>query len=634
MTSRPRRVVPALCAATAVVLAAAAPAGAAAAIEVGEVSVDASLRSVDLRVTGAGLPDGEGLDPAAVTVSVDGRTLPTTAVVAEQTAAVTAPMVLLVVDTSGSMLGTPMSEAKAAISAFASQAAPQVAIGLMTFSTSPTLVVPPTIDRSRLLGAVTAMQAQGETALYDATIAGAHALGTDGDRRLVILSDGGDTRSRTALDQVLAEVSRSGVSAEAIGFRTDESVSGTLEKIAAAGRGRVHAALTAAELSAALAATSRPLVQALTLHVLVPEDVRGERMLEVVVGSTSGALRATAEVPLGADATATPKAHGWWGSRDALLAGLAAIAGALLLGTAALLGSGRDRRKVHAVLDRYTTAPAPAKHDLKTTSSLTRTALDIADKVATSRNLQDRLTAKLERAAVALSPAEWLLMQAGVAFMVALLLVLLGWNLLVALLVGALVGWFVPRTYLGRKGARRQKAFEERLPDALQMVAGSLSAGYSLAQALDGVVREGTEPLATEFGRALAESRLGVPIETTLQGVAERMGSRDFGWVVMSIRVQREVGGNLAGILTTVTATMRERAGLKRHVKALSAEGRLSAYILLGMPLVLAIYLLALRGEYIQPLYTTFLGIVLIVVAGVLMAVGSFVMSRMVKVEA
>jgi tight adherence protein B len=213
------------------------------------------------------------------------------------------------------------------------------------------------------------------------------------------------------------------------------------------------------------------------------------------------------------------------------------------------------------------------------------------------------------------------------------LLVVLGSHLVMGALLGALLGNVVPSMYLKFRGGRRQKAFDEKLPDALQMTAASLSAGYSLAQALDGLVREGSEPMATEIGRALAESRLGVPIESTLDGVAERMDSRDFGWVVMAIRVQREVGGNLAGVLTTVSATMRERAMLRRHVRGLSAEGKLSAYILIGLPVFLAVYMLTLRPEYIRPLYTTGIGIAMIAAALLLLAIGSFWMSRMVKVE-
>ncbi len=240
---------------------------------------------------------------------------------------------------------------------------------------------------------------------------------------------------------------------------------------------------------------------------------------------------------------------------------------------------------------------------------------------------------RLARAAVSFTPAEWLLLQAGAAVGLTLVLVLLGWNLLLAALLGAASGVVGPSLYLSVRGRRRRNAFEDRLPDALQMTAGSLSAGYSLAQALDGLVREGTEPMATEIGKALAESRLGVPVESTLQNVADRMGSKDFGWVVMAIRVQREVGGNLGGVLTTVSATMRERAMLKRHVRGLSAEGRLSAYILVALPLLIGGYMLSFRRDYIEPLYTTGVGLLMLTAAVFLLSLGSFAMNRMVKVE-
>lgn len=595
--------------------------------------VEASLSSLELMVTAEGLAADVGLDPSSVEVIVAGRALPTTATVADTSSSVSAPRVLLVVDTSGSMVGAPMAEAKSAITALASTLAPEVELGLMTFATAPRLVLEPTRDRTRLLGAVTAMQAQGNTALYDATLAAANALGGSGDRRLIVLSDGGDTASTSSVDDATQAVTRTGVSVDTIGFRTDEAVEGVLQQLTTAGRGTVHPAQNAAELANALTTTTTPLARALSLTVLLPEDVRGASELHVRVASPQGELVSSTTVQLGTASSAAAVDSSWWSTQQALLVGAASIGLSLLLGALALSGPGRDRRRVHQVLERYTTAPRPQAEDIRTASPVARTALQVAERVASSRDRKDRLAARLERAAVALTPAEWLLLQAGVAVALVLLLVLLGWNVLLAMLVGGVLGVLAPSAYLGRRGGKRQKAFEERLPDALQMVAGSLSAGYSLAQALDGVVREGSQPLATEFGKALAESRLGVPIETTLQGVADRMASRDFGWVVMAIRVQREVGGNLAGILTTVTATMRERAMLKRHVRALSAEGRLSAYILLGLPLFLALYMLTLRREYIEPMYTTGLGVALIVVAVVLMAVGSFAMSRMVKVE-
>jgi tight adherence protein B len=154
-----------------------------------------------------------------------------------------------------------------------------------------------------------------------------------------------------------------------------------------------------------------------------------------------------------------------------------------------------------------------------------------------------------------------------------------------------------------------------------------------MPQAIDTVVREGSPPISTEFNRALVESRLGVPVEDALDGIADRMKSVDFAWVVMAIRIQREVGGNLAEVLTTVAATLRERERLRRQVLVLSAEGRLSAWILAGLPVVFALYLVLVRPDYLEPLITTILGWFLIGVGLILLVVGGLWLRKVVKVE-
>jgi tight adherence protein B len=610
------------------------PAHAAGELVVSDVRVDASVRSLDLRLSAQGLPSGAGLNAPSVTAQADGRTLPAASVVPAAQTEVEPPRVLLLVDTTGSMAGQPMVEAKQAISTFVAQAPVEVPLGVMAYASTARMLVPPTLDRSTVLGAVAGLQAQGQTALYDALGAAVASLGTVGDRRIVLLSDGEDNLSRTPLEAVLAATAASGVTVDAVGFRTGKSVEAVLQRIASSGRGRVHAAASSAELSSALASTVHKRATALDVRLLVPEDLRGVHSLTLTAGTTQGPLSTTVDVQLGEVATAAAPRTGWWGTQDALLVGLAAIAASLALASLVLLGGGRRReRRTQTLLDRYTTQPAKGKADAREASPVARTALELADRLASKRQLQDKIGLRLSRAAVSWTPAEWLLLQFGIACGSVLVLVLLGWNLLVALVAGVAAGGVLPTAYLRFRGGRRLKAFENQLPDALQMSAGSLSAGYSLPQALDGIVREGSEPMATEIGKALAESRLGVPIEQTLDGVAERMDSRDFGWVVMAIRVQREVGGNLGGVLTSVSATMRERAMLRRHVRGLSAEGRLSAYILIALPVLLTTFMVLVRRDYIEPLYTTVLGYLLIGVALVMLSIGSFVMSRLVKVE-
>ena len=204
----------------------------------------------------------------------------------------------------------------------------------------------------------------------------------------------------------------------------------------------------------------------------------------------------------------------------------------------------------------------------------------------TTRTSRPSIATALEAAGLDLRPAEWLLLPRGHRCRSAAC---------VGILIGAgniVLGHPVRGGRAGRpvdlpqdqaqpSGSRRSAT---ALADTLQLMSGSLSAGLSLAQSIDTIVREGAEPIASEFRRVVVETRLGVTLEDSLEGVAERMESRTSSWVVMAIRIQREVGGNLAELLLTVAATLREREYLRRHVRALSAEGRLSCYILGGLP--------------------------------------------------
>ena len=200
---------------------------------------------------------------------------------------------------------------------------------------------------------------------------------------------------------------------------------------------------------------------------------------------------------------------------------------------------------------------------------------------------------------------------------------------IIFLALGAIGPWF----YLGFRRTRRLKKFNAALPDTLQLMSGSLAAGLSLTQSVDTIVREGSEPVASEFKRVLVETRLGVPLEISLEGVAERFESKDFEWVVMAINIQRQVGGNLAELLDTVAATMREREYLRRQVASLSAEGRLSAWVLSVLPPGFLLYLLLAQRDYVMPLFTDVRGLVMLGGATAWLLIGIFWMSKLVKVE-
>jgi Flp pilus assembly protein TadB len=259
-------------------------------------------------------------------------------------------------------------------------------------------------------------------------------------------------------------------------------------------------------------------------------------------------------------------------------------------------------------------------------------ALD-ATKRLMSPEAQQRLAGRLEVAAVARKPAEWVLLGGCVAVVIAAALSVLTGNVIIGVLVGALAGWLSMRTLLSFLIRRRRAAFAEQLPDLLQLIASSLHSGFSLLQALDTVMRETGQPAAGEFARALGESRLGGDLEDCLETIADRMGSEDLRWTVMAIRIQRGIGGNLAEVLTTTVNTIRERGYLRRQVHALTSEGRLSAYILIALPVVVGAFLFITRRAYMRPLYTTHLGEFMLAGAFVLLVLGTLIMRQMIKLE-
>ncbi|GAB7049245.1 type II secretion system F family protein [Catenuloplanes indicus] len=277
-----------------------------------------------------------------------------------------------------------------------------------------------------------------------------------------------------------------------------------------------------------------------------------------------------------------------------------------------------------AVRADRSTAPRPA-------SPFARVAVSAAEQVVRTRGWEERIGHQLDRAGLKLRPSEWLLARIGVALGLAVVLTLLAGPL--GFLLGAFLGVLATELFQRHLANRREERFAAALPDSIQMVIGSLRSGFSLQQALDAMVRESVDPLAGEFSRALAEARLGMELEEALDRVAKRMHNKDLAWTVIAMRVQREVGGNLAEVLSNTITTIRERELLRGHVRALSAEGRLSAWVLLALPIVLGAFMFLSRREYVAPLFTDPRGVLMLIAGVVLVVLGGFWLTRVVKVE-
>ncbi|WP_324650155.1 type II secretion system F family protein [Georgenia sp. H159] len=237
----------------------------------------------------------------------------------------------------------------------------------------------------------------------------------------------------------------------------------------------------------------------------------------------------------------------------------------------------------------------------------------------------------LELAAVRMRPQDVVFLVLVASLVGAAIGMLLGGLLLVVVL--AALPPVVWRIHLGRRISKRQKQFAEQLDDSLQLMASNLRAGHSLPQALASVAREADSPTAEEFARVVNETRVGRDLGDALGLTAVRMASDDFSWVTQAIAINREVGGNLAEVLDGVADTIRQRGEIRRQVATLSAEGRLSAIILMILPFGVAGFLLLTNPGYLAPFTEGPIGYAMIVVGGILLVAGGLWLKKSVEIK-
>jgi tight adherence protein B len=590
------------------------------------------------------VPEGAEVDLGHVTMTIGGTKVDASASVAGTTTTnVVKRTTILAIDTSDSMKGPRFAAATAAATSFLGSLPEDVNVGIVTFDAEVRTDLKPTTDRDAARAVIDKLSLARGTRLYDGVLTAIKESGTDGQRSVLVLSDGANT-NKTPLADVTKALTDSDLRLDAVALDQHGDDLGPLQSLATAGKGALIPADSAA-LAQAFNAEAASLARQILVTGQVPASVKGtEAQVSVTLPTGSSALSAStyAEVRT-AGATKAPEiaeaAKSIQLPRPVLYGGLAAFGlGIMVLFATAISAAGGDRgeRSVEQRINAFGSG-AVAVRDKAGSSTSSFNLDEVRDATATmlhrSKSLEARIEARLAGAGSSLKPAEWVLIHAVIAIIAGLAGLLLGNGSVFLLLVGVVVGLALPWLYLGRRKKKRVAAFNTGLADTLQLISGSLSAGMSLGQALDSVVNEGTEPIAGEFRRVLIETRLGVPLEAALEGISHRIESADFEWVVMAIRIQREVGGNLAELLLTVASTLRERDYLRRQVKSLSAEGLLSAYILIGLPIGVAIFLVAFRGEYIRPLYTTGIGFLLIAAAVVLLSMAAWLMKKIVTVE-
>jgi tight adherence protein B len=243
---------------------------------------------------------------------------------------------------------------------------------------------------------------------------------------------------------------------------------------------------------------------------------------------------------------------------------------------------------------------------------------------------------ELELAGIKSTPGQFLIIVASATSVLALLGVVLGLTSGTSVFLGILFGLLTPigaKLIVSMRTSRRRAKFADQIDDAVQLIAGSLRAGHGLSTALTAVATDADAPMSEELARVVNESRLGRPLPEALATTAQRMQSKDFEWVAQAIGINAETGGNLAEVLDQVGKTIRERNQIRRQVAALSAEGRLSGLILVILPIGLFHFLSLIRPDYTAVFFQTIIGIFALIIAVVLLIVGSIWLAFTVRVK-
>ena len=328
------------------------------------------------------------------------------------------------------------------------------------------------------------------------------------------------------------------------------------------------------------------------------------------------------------------------------VAGVAAAAIFLIAIGIATSGSGTA---VSARLERYASGKDKAAattgqggiQDMLASSA----ALSQLNRVVEQRDFGANLARDIARADLKLKPSEFLAIWAVSIIGVPLAMVVFSVGLPALrnplfLVVGALIGFLLPRFWLSRRKAGRLNAFNKQLPDTITLLANALRAGSSFLQAIELVVRESRPPISTEFSRVIREVNLGLPFEQALENMVRRVRSDDLELMATAISIQHTVGGNLAEILDSIAYTIRERVRIKGEIRTLTAQQRLSGYVVGFLPIGLAGFLFIAAPHFMDPMFQKPpellglpLGLVILCFGGFMMFIGFMLIRRIVDIE-
>jgi len=556
-----------------------------------------------------------------------------------------------VVDTSSPMaLDGRLDAVKQSLAKVAAAPPAGTRLGLVTAGTVPVTRVD-SVDGPAFAAAVADLHSTGQSqsSMRDA-LAGTLALlraHKDSLANVVVITASTDTVSGTAYQALHSAILDGGVTVGVVAVDNPGLDASTARSLAADGRGPLQDGKDPSSIGAAIDSTTALVGAERRVTVQLPAGVQsfdlvigGQRVSVapsagfVTVGTAANPTMATPDKVAGPSFLQSDNGK-------VIAIGLATVAIVLFAVGIALLIVRKDST-LDEVLMPYAEGGWSAPTGLPITEAeesgalvetkFVQRAVEITRKVAQSRGVLVWFEKALERADVPVHPAEFLFFYSvSTAVLSAFAAVMTGSAITAVLVLGLLI--VAPPLVLNFLAGRRRRKFQSQLPDTLNLLAGSLKAGYSLMQGVAAISQEIDGPMGKELRRIVLESRLGRPLEDAMNDSAARMGSADFEWAVMAINIQREVGGNLAELLMTVADTMVQRERLRRDVKSLTAEGRMSAIVIGALPVLLGFAMYSLNPGYMRVLFNDHFGQMLLGGSILLALVGFWWMKKTIEVE-
>jgi tight adherence protein B len=547
-----------------------------------------------------------------------------------------AKAIATLIDRSQSMRGKPLADAVSAARAFVAAKQPADELAVLAFGSKPVTLSPFStvkLDADSALAHLRPDALRG-TALYDAIAAAAHQLKANPlpGRVIIVLTDGADNSSIGDINSAIAAAREANAAVYTIGIEGTGFTPDPLTQISAATGGQYYGASSTSALASVyrtIAATLKRTwrIQYVTAarpgdHIQVGASIVGQ-------GSAGNALTVpgTPPAPPNPSKIVPSGAYGPGGPLGVAVAVGFLVLLAALFTLTGLRGSWvRSRISVHVGETKVNSKKARKERRTAMLGNVFRATEGVLGNLKQWR----WVGRMLERADVPIRTVEFFWIEVVAIVVVFFFTILLGLSA-PFMLGGIAVAGAMPFSFVWLKMRKRIRAFEDQLPDLLITIAASLKAGHSFKQGLQAVVDEGHPPADQELKRVLTETSLGRPMDDALAEMAERVGSKNFEFAITAVTIQRQVGGSLATLFDMVADTVRQRQQFARKIRALTAMGRMSAYTLIGIPFFIAGTVTLLNAGYMHPLYFSSKGHFLIILALVMMTVGSLILKKIVS---